>query len=91
MADLSDQMKKNELLSKDEKVRKKVSEILGQVRKVIEQAKDYKQLEGRLQAPVYPVVRAPLNLGAAGAGLALVVALCQILEGLLRIRKRNRA
>jgi hypothetical protein len=89
MASLASDIAKNEPLSQDEKVRKKVSEVLGEVRKVIEKAKNYKQLEGRLQVPVHSVVRAPLGLGSGGAELALVVALCQVLEVLVRIRKRK--
>jgi predicted DNA-binding protein (UPF0251 family) len=89
MASLASDIAKNEPLSQEDKVRKKVSEVLVEVRKVIEKAKDYKQLEGRLQVPVHSVVRAPLNLDSGGAELALVVALCQVLEVLVRIRKRK--
>ncbi|MBB5411976.1 hypothetical protein HDG34_005942 [Paraburkholderia sp. HC6.4b] len=89
MASLVRDIEHNEVLSKDDKVRKRVSEVLGQVRRYLEQARDYKQLEGRLQLPVYPVMQAPLDLGAAGAQVELVIALCQICEAFVRIIKRR--
>lgn len=89
MAAMAKDIEKNEPLSKDGKVRKRVSEVLKEVRTILERAKDYKQLEGRLQVPVQPVIRAPLDLGPVGAELALVAALCQVLEVFVRIRKRN--
>jgi hypothetical protein len=90
MAALATDIEKNEPLSKEDKVRKRVSQVLGEVRKILEKSKDHKQLEGRLQVPVQHVIRAPLDLGPVGAELALVAALCQVLEVFVRIRKRNR-
>ena len=89
MSALVDDIKNNEMLSKDEKVRNGVSKVAGEVRKFFENVKDLKQVEGRLQVPVYPVMRAPPELGAAGAELAFVIALCQVLEVLVRLKRKS--
>jgi hypothetical protein len=90
MAALVDDLKKGEPTAKSDKTRKKVAEVLESLRGMLERAEDYKQLEGRLQAPVYPVMAAPADLGVEGAGLALAIAICQILEALVRIRKAGK-
>ena len=90
MASLVNDIKNGEPSSENEKVRKRVSDVLGEVRTVLEKVQDYKQLEGRLQLPVEPIMRAPVNLGAGSALLPLAIALCQTLEILVRIRRRRR-
>jgi hypothetical protein len=90
MARLVDDLKKDEILSKDDKIRKRVSEVLGEVRKVLETAKDYKQLEGRLQLPVYPVMQAPPSLNSSEFGIGLAIALCQVLEVFVRLLRSQK-
>ncbi len=89
MAVLMDNIKKGEPTAESDRTRKKVAALVADARGMLERAQDYKQLEGRLQAPVYPVMAAPANLGSTGAGLALIIATCQVFEGLVRLRKRR--
>ncbi|MHB8814184.1 MAG: hypothetical protein ACYDAE_13045 [Steroidobacteraceae bacterium] len=89
MASLADKLRNNEPLSKDGEVKKAVAEVLEQVRGVVEEAHDYKQLVGRLQLPVYAVIREPPGLGPEGATLALVIALLQCTECFLKLRRRT--
>ncbi len=88
MKALATDIKKNRVISKDDKVRKRVSEVLGEVRKVLEKVKDYKQLEGQLEAPARLVIKPPVTVGLAGVELGLIIALTQVLEILVRLRKR---
>ena len=90
MAALRDAIRKNEALSKEDKTRKAVSAVIGEVRKVLVKVKDVKTLEASLQRPATAVLRAPSSLGTAGAELMLVIALCQVLEVLVRLRKGKR-
>ena len=83
---LVDAIKKNAPLSKEDKVRKAVSDVLGEVKKILVKAKDLKALDATLQRPSEVVVRAPSNLGS-GAELTLVIALVQVLSVLVRLRK----
>ena len=89
MAALADDIKNNKPISKEDKRRRLFSEVLGEVRTMGEKANDYKQLEARLQVPVYPVIRAPLNVGSAGIDLVLVAALIRMVEALIRVRRRK--
>lgn len=89
MSSLVDDLKKGEPTAQSDKTRKKVSEVVGEVRSILEKAEDYRQLEGRLQLPVYPVLRAPPNFAASGLDLGLMIAVCQILECIVRIRRRG--
>ena len=89
MAALASEISKGEPRGKDEQVRKHVSKVLGEVRKILETTRDHRQLEAQLQVPVKPVLRAPANLGLAGAELTLVIALLQVLEVLVRLHRRH--
>ncbi len=89
MSALAVEISKNGALSKEDKIRKKVSKVLGEVRKLLEKFQNYKQLEGTMRVPVDSVMRPPLDLGPVGAELALVVALVKVLEFLVLIRKRK--
>lgn len=86
MRDLAVAIKKGDPLSKEDKVRKAVSDILGEVKKVLVQVKDFKALEATLQQPAEAVIRAPKHIEASGAELALVIALVQVLGILVRWR-----
>jgi hypothetical protein len=90
MGALAAAIKKNEPLAKEDKVRKAVSDVLGEVRKLLTEVKDFKALDSALQQPATAVIRAPQNLGMAGAELALVIALVKVLEILVRIRTSAR-
>ncbi|WP_322059487.1 hypothetical protein [Paraburkholderia sp. J63] len=90
MASYVDALRKDEPFSKDDKTRKEVSEVYKATREWLEKVQDYRQLEGRLQLPVYPVMRAPADVGTAGLTLALAIAVCQILEAAVRMRKIRR-
>jgi hypothetical protein len=91
MTALVSAIKKSEPLSKDDKVRKAVAGVLGQVRKILTEAKDLKTLEATLQQPATAVIQAPRDLGPAGAELALVIAIVKVLEVLVRLRGRRPA
>ena len=86
MSSLSNAIRKSEPLSKEDKVRKAVSDVLGEVKKILVQAKNLKTLESTLQQPATAVLRTPRDLGTAGAELTLVIALVQVLSILVRIR-----
>lgn len=86
MTKLLSAIKKSEPISKEDKVRRAVSDVIGEVRKILTNVKDHRALEATLQRPAETVVRAPTNLGAGGAELALMIALCQVLEILVKIR-----
>lgn len=85
---LVDAIKKNAPLSKEDKVRKAVSDVLGEVKKLLAKAKDLKALDASLQQPSHVVIRAPSNLGS-GAELTIVIALVQVLSVLVRLRKNK--
>jgi hypothetical protein len=80
---------KNKTLSKEDENLELISKGIREVRKVIENVKDIRQLEGRLSVPLQPILNAPTNLGTASSYLALAIALCQALEVLVRLRKRK--
>jgi hypothetical protein len=90
MGALASAIKKSEPLAKEDKVRKAVSEVLGEVQKLLTQVKDFKALDSALQLPATAVIRAPQNLGSAGAELALVIAIVKVLEVLVRLRTATR-
>ena len=90
MRDLAVAIKKGDPLSKEDKVRKAVADILGEVKKVLVQVKDFKALEATLQQPAEMVIRAPKPTGTAGAELALVIALVQVLGLLVRWRSEKK-
>jgi hypothetical protein len=89
MVNLVTVIKKNEPMSKEDKVRKAVAGVLGEVKKVLTQAKNLKTLEARLQQPATTVIRAPNTLGPAGAELALVIAIVEVLAILARLRGKR--
>lgn len=86
MNGLAEAIRKSQPLSKDDKTRKAVSDVLGEVRKLLVQVKDYQALESTLQRPATAVMRAPRDLGLAGAELTLVIALVQVLAIFVRLR-----
>lgn len=79
-------IKKNEPLSREDKVRKAVSDVLGEVKKMLTKVKEYQTLDASLKQSADKVIRAPSGLGGAGAELALVIALVQVLSVLVRLR-----
>lgn len=83
---LAEAIRKNRPLSKDDKTRKAVSDVLGEVLRLLVQVKDYRALESTLQLPATAVMRAPRDLGLAGAELTLVIALVQVLAIFVRLR-----
>jgi len=87
---LAGAIKKNEPLSRDAKVRKAVSDVLGEIKKILEKAKDIQTLDASLKRPSEVIIRAPSSLGNAGAELTLVIALVQVLSVLVRLRKGKR-
>lgn len=89
MAALVDRLKKGKPSSKEDEDREIVSKAIGEVRKVVEKVEDLRQLEGRLNVPLQPVLRAPTGPAAGGLELALVIALCQVFEVLVRLRRRR--
>lgn len=89
MADLSNRLKKDGAMAEDDKTRKKVSEVLKEVRKILEQVKDYRQLEASLQQPAKEVIKARSQ--PAGPDLLIVViALFHVLEVLVRTANRKK-
>lgn len=86
MNGLAEAIRKSQPLSNDDKTRKAVSDVLGEVRKLLVQVKDYQALESTLQRPATAVMRAPRDLGLAGAELTLVIALVQVLAIFVRMR-----
>lgn len=88
MGALIDKLKKGKPLTKEDEDRETVSKAIEQVRKVVENVKDLRQLEGRLNVPLEPVLRAPTS-GVGGLELTLVIAVCQVLEVLVRLRRRK--
>lgn len=82
-------IKKNELLSKEDKVRKAVADVLGEVKKILTEAKNLKTLEASLQQPATAVIRAQNKLGSAGVELALVIAIVEVLAILVRMRGKR--
>jgi len=91
MTALVSAIRKSEPLSKEDKVRKAVAGVLGEVRKILVEARNLKTLEATLQQPATAVIRAPRDLGPAGAELALVIAVGKVLEALVRLRGRRAA
>lgn len=89
MSAYASEISKDGALAKEDKVRKAVKEVLGEVRGILEKAQDYQQLEAKLRVPIKPIIQKPLDLGPGGVDLALVVALIRVLEWLVMIRKRK--
>ena len=87
MNSLATAIKKNEPLSREDKVRKAVSDVLGEVKKILIKTKDLQALDASLKRPSEVVIRAPSGLGTAGTELTLVIALLQVLSVLVRLRK----
>ena len=90
MAAISNKMKNDGLMSKDDKTRKYVSGILEQIRELLENVQHYNLLEARLQIPAKTIMKVPSNIGPGGINLAIVIALFQILEVLVRVVKRRK-
>lgn len=90
MASMVDKLKKGEPLAEKDQRRALYADALEQVRSVCEQQVDLKKLEGRLQVPIHDVIRAPQALPASGIELGLIIALCQVLEVLVRLRGKAR-
>lgn len=89
MGALVDKLKNGKPLSKEDESRALIGKLVGEVRKVVEKVNDIRQLEGRLSVPLQPVLSAPTNLGVASSFLPLAIALCQVFEVLVRLRKRK--
>lgn len=88
MAALVDKLKNQKPLSDEDRYREVLSKGIGEIRKVFEKVQDTRQLEGRLSVPLRPVLHAPV-VPATDSFLALAIALCQIFEVLVRLRKRE--
>jgi hypothetical protein len=87
MTKLAGDLKRNEPLSKDAKVRKAVAEVVEEVEKFFEKVKDYKELDAALREPMGPLLQASRTLASEGATLALVIAICKVIEVLVRLRR----
>lgn len=91
MAALVDAVSKDEGLAKEDKIRKKVSEIIGQVADILEKSdQSTTQLQRLLQTPVEPVLRTPVSPAAGGLDLATMIVVLHILQALVRMRLRSR-
>lgn len=90
MNDYLRKIRKDGAMAKDDKVRKAVAEVLGEVKELLVKAKDLKALDASLKRPADDVLRAPSGLGTGGAELALVIALVQVLQVLVQLRKGRR-
>ena len=86
---LVDKLKSGKPQSKEDKDRETISEAIGEIRKVFEKVQDIRQLEGRLSVPLQPVLRAPEQPVGGGLEIALVIAVCQVFEVLVRLRRRK--
>ncbi len=89
MQDLARTVESGEPVAEADKVRKTYAKAIKQVRKILTEAKDFKELRSSMQRPATAVIRAPNQLPAAGIELALVIAVCQILKILVVWRRRK--
>jgi uncharacterized protein (UPF0335 family) len=87
MVALVDRLKRGEPLDRDERIREQISEVLGQVREILEEAQELKSLQVKMRTPLEPVLRRPSEASGAGFDLAVIIALVRILEVLVRIRR----
>lgn len=91
LAALVDRLGKGEGTTREDKVRKAVSECIGQVREILEKMDESAtQLQRLLQTPVEPIVRMPAAHATGGAELALVIMLLRLFEILVRVRWPSR-
>jgi len=87
MNDLRKRLESGEPMSASDQNRRKVAEIIGEVRSMFESVQDLQKIESTLAAPVRPVIRAPAN---PPIDLSIVIALCLLLEVLVRVVGRKR-
>jgi hypothetical protein len=91
MAVLVHDISKDEGLTKEDKVRKKASEIIDKVCEILEKSHESAtQLQRLLQTPVEPILRIPVSPAAGGIDLAVLIAVLHVLQALVRIRLRPR-
>ena len=87
VVDLRGRIERGETMSADDRERRIVSEVIGEVRAMLEKVQDYRQVESVLQAPVRPVIRAP---STGTTALPTIIALCAVLEALVRVVRSRR-
>jgi hypothetical protein len=91
IAAIIDDIKNNEAVSREDKIRKRVSKVFGEVRKILEQATDVKKLQGEIQANHKPIISAPAHFEAdpSIAILGLCIAMLHVLEVWIRVRGKT--
>ncbi|MFC5548773.1 hypothetical protein [Massilia aerilata] len=91
IAAIIDDIKNNEPSSREDKIRKRVAKVFGEVRKILEKAKDIKKLEAGIQANHKPIISAPAHFetDATFAILGLCIAMLHVMEVWIRIRGKT--
>jgi DNA-binding transcriptional regulator PaaX len=91
IAAIIDDIKNNEPSSREDKIRKRVAKVFGEVRKILEKTKDAKKLEVGIQVNHKPIISAPARFEAdpSFAILGLCIAMLHVLEIWIRIRGRT--
>ena len=87
VVDLRGRIERGETMSADDRKRRYLGEIIGEIRTMFEKVQDYRQVEAALQAPVRPVIRTP---SAGTTALPTIIALCALLEALVRVVRRRK-
>jgi hypothetical protein len=91
IASYIDEIKKNSAIAKEDRVRAKASEIIGEMKDALSKVKEYRKLSAEMRVSVKQVIKMPDPLASPTFGIDQLIAIFGVLQWMILWKRKDSA